>query len=183
MSNTSFAVSSQQANVPNPSTVPAGEPQLNHDLSLEPGGLYVVLFRMAKPGQYHWSLVVAANERTGMMYHNTNLGGGPFRFEARWHPHLLNSTHFLTAIKISNLTAFERELHLAFVGVLEQIPIQGKTCRTWLKEAIYVTADQGYTGFQPDRNHVEVLEDEGLFFAGQASNGQRSVVTSQVFNK
>nr|KMM66853.1 hypothetical protein CPAG_03190 [Coccidioides posadasii RMSCC 3488] len=75
MSNISFAVSSQQANVPNPSTVPAGEPQLNHDLSLEPGGLYVVLFRMAKPGQYHWSLVVAANERTGMMYHNTNLGG------------------------------------------------------------------------------------------------------------
>ncbi|KAK2841642.1 hypothetical protein FQN49_006053 [Arthroderma sp. PD_2] len=168
--------------LPKPSTAVAGPPTRNTSLSLEPGAVYVTVFSMAKKSSYHWAIVVATSNRSGIMYHNTNQGAG-FYFEPYLHPHLLNSASFLAAIKVSTLTSYTRDFHTHFLASVKEVPVEGRTCRTWVLDALY---EQGLIGLQPNKAKIIEIETEVLNYAMAASgpgnrNAARTVVASRHF--
>lgn len=165
--------------IPNPSTVAAGPPQRNVHLQLEPGNVYIALFRLAT--DYHWALVVATHTRTGMMYHNTNVPSQVFHFEARLHSHLLNSTTFLLAIKLSKITSYNRPMHQYFVETLSSVPASGRTCRTWLMVAVHELAEGGLIDFQSNPTNLEALEVEVQNRTAFASTSGNAIFVSQFY--
>ncbi|EFE37920.1 hypothetical protein TRV_07410 [Trichophyton verrucosum HKI 0517] len=175
-------MSSRNGGIPNPSAITNGDRTHNPSLELEPGMLYITLFRMEKDGTYHWALVVATTNRTGMVYHNTNDGDG-FYLSRFLHPHLLNSTRFLTAVKVSRLTDYERKFHEEFHTRIGEVPIEGHTCRTWLLEALFEVSDQGLIDLQPNKAQISQIETEALDHAIRAARrrGVATVVTSFCF--
>ncbi|KAM5450747.1 hypothetical protein MaudCBS49596_004279 [Microsporum audouinii] len=176
-------MTSHDGNIPYPSTVTRDEATHNLSLELEPGMLYITIFQMDKRGTYHWALVIATTNRTGMVYHNANEGDG-FHLSRFLHPHLLNSARFLTAVKVSRLTDYERTFHEEFHSRIGEVPIEGHTCRTWLFDALFEVADQGLIGLQPNRAQLAQIETEAFNHAIDAGgvDGEPTVVTSFAFS-
>lgn len=171
--------------IPKPSDVTRGTPLINTSLTLKQGDIYVVIFRMTNTKSIHWSLVLATTDRTGMMYHNTTAGGGGYHFEARLHPHLLNSTHFIGAVRISRITSFERNLHQHFANTLAGMKIRKDCrCRQWVKEAIYLLAEEGLIGFQPKWSFIDTVEDEAMLNIQQTDGRTRArIITSRHYRE
>lgn len=147
--------------IPCPSNVANGAPTKNRDLRLEPGAVYLALFRMISEKNYHWALVFATHERTGMLYHNTNRGQG-FFFEARLHPHLLNSDNILTLVKFSRINSNDRDMHKHLAERLSSVPVSGHRCRTWLREALVLASQEGLIGITLDHRTFDEIGDEAL---------------------
>ncbi|EGD95931.1 hypothetical protein TESG_03392 [Trichophyton tonsurans CBS 112818] len=124
------------------------------------------------PNRKFW---VSTTNRTGMVYHNTNDGDG-FYLSRFLHPHLLNSTKFLIAVKVSRLTDYERKFHEEFHTRIGEVPIEGRTCRTWLLAAPFEVADQGLIDLQPNKAQISRIETEALDHAIRAA-GRRGVAT------
>ncbi|KAM5466931.1 hypothetical protein MauCBS54593_005550 [Microsporum audouinii] len=152
---------------PSPSTTVRGDPARNLNLELEEGALYIVIFGMAKAGTYHWALVVATSTRNGVLYHNTDRGGG-FAVEIKLHSYVLNSRSFLAAIKVSDVTSYTRDFNVHFAKQIMQVPAAEHTCRTWLLSALYEIADQGLIDLQPNKAKIDLIENEVLFHAQDA---------------
>ncbi|EZG03678.1 hypothetical protein H106_06342 [Trichophyton rubrum CBS 735.88] len=113
-------------------------------------------------------LVNATTNRTGIVCHNTNDGDG-FYLSQFLHPHLLNSTRFLTAVKVSRLTDYERKFHEEFHTRIGEVPIEGHTCRTWLLDALFEVSDQGLIDLQPKKAQLSQIETEALGYAIRAA--------------
>ncbi|KAI1986372.1 hypothetical protein LOZ53_004721 [Ophidiomyces ophidiicola] len=168
--------------IPNPSDVDRGPPVRNLELSIEPGSVYLVLFNMGSIKNFHWSLVVATTERTGMMYHNTNTSGA-FKFDPYLHPHLLNSVTFLLALKFAEITSYDREFHQYFANTLSKISTENRTCRPWVLEAIYETADLGLIKFAPSRSEISLLATEAVLLVDADESKTPKVLVSKYFAK
>ncbi|KAM5439868.1 hypothetical protein MferCBS31731_004279 [Microsporum ferrugineum] len=173
-------MTSRDGEIPYPSAITSGDRTNNPSLELEPEMLYITLFRMPKDGNYHWALVIATTNRTGVVYHNTNDGEG-FYISRFLHPHLLNSARFLVALKVSRLTAYERNFHEEFHRRIGEVPIEGHTCRTWLFDAFFEVADQGLIDLQPNRAQLVQIENEALMYAERAA-GNNNYITVAMSN-
>ncbi|KAK2760388.1 hypothetical protein FQN54_002458 [Arachnomyces sp. PD_36] len=174
------------ASIPDPSTVASGVASKNNHLELDPGGVYIAVFRMVSVKNYHWALIIATHERTGMMYHNTDRGQG-FYFEARLHTHLLNSDNLLSLVKVSEITSYDREFHKHLAQRLKSIPTSQHRCRTWLKEALILASQEGLIGINMMSNTFQILEDEAIVAvqartALQQQAREANMVTSAVYD-
>ena len=144
---------------------------------LEPGAVYIVLFRMASPKTYQWALVLATDAKTGAIYQNTS-DGGPFYFDYPLH---LNSTRFLVALKISRISSFDKNFHSFFARVLRDVPTEGHKCRSWLHAAIYAIAEQGFIGLQPNHNTITDCENEAMLEVIDAVENGGKVIESTYY--
>ncbi|QSS49102.1 hypothetical protein I7I53_09369 [Histoplasma capsulatum var. duboisii H88] len=156
----------------NSDIVPPG-PQLNLHIKLQRGKVYIAMFAMsAMPSakHFHWALAMATNERSGMVYHNTNQGG-PYAFKANYHSHLLNSSSLLGLVEISSIIPLDRAMHQRLAERLNSVPVDNLTCRPWLWRAIRLAAEEGFLGIDADKDDIiRQIEEECVTVA---SRGQR----------
>ncbi|PGH34294.1 hypothetical protein GX50_02877 [[Emmonsia] crescens] len=155
----------------------------NLDMKLRRGKVYVAMFALANPNHYHWALVMATNERSGMLYHNTN-HGGPYAFRANYHNHLLNSSSLVAVVEISSITPLDRAIHQRLAERLKSIPIGSLTCQPWLWNAIRLAAEEGFLGIDADNDDIiGYLEEECITIASRGKPGHAVYAISRMYKE
>ncbi|PGH11613.1 hypothetical protein AJ79_04753 [Helicocarpus griseus UAMH5409] len=156
---------------------------LNRNLRVRPRSVYVAVFFMANVKYYHWGLLVATNERSGVLYHNTNRGGRPYFFEAYYHPHLLSSSSLLTLVETSQLVITnDKEVHDLFAQIMKSVPIGDLQCRGWLWKALYKVAERGLIQFDIRQSDaLQLLETECLMHVSGRKQGNARIFKSKYY--
>lgn len=114
-----------------------------------------------------------------MMYHNTNQGKG-FYFEARLHPHLLNSNNLLTLVKISRITSYDRDFHKYLEQRIKSVPINDHRCRTWLREALILASQEGLIGIPMTPSVFDTIETEAIYSVQLAAQDRDGINTANL---
>ncbi|KAK2813965.1 hypothetical protein FQN50_000366 [Emmonsiellopsis sp. PD_5] len=132
----------------------------DNGVRVEERGLYMVLWDTGVANKYHWGLVIAQTNTSGVLYHQT-LSGVQWRFVME-NKNLSLSKSILVALKVGVLEKTNDEWLAAVKGIVRDVTVKdgNLTCRTWALAALYELASAGFIGMQPNWIHIHEIEEE-----------------------
>ncbi|PBK70223.1 hypothetical protein ARMSODRAFT_1003796 [Armillaria solidipes] len=162
-------------------------------MSLEIGGLYIMLFARYQPGSYHWGLYHYWEAPTnptfagkGTKYHAVLVAAnwGSWQVDIGETGRALESTLLVGVIKIGYVDPAHRrtlEATLGKVTCTSPSPDIPFTCRIWVLKAVNDLMDVGAVRC----DSVKALETEAIAFGNQQASSQgvqpRPIVQSTVY--
>ena len=151
-------------------------------ISLEPKGVYLVAWQLARSKKYHWGVLIALNEEGGILFHCANVNDGN---ETKWGFHerpfynARMSGAFRAAMKVSYMYEdSEDELRRLRERIRDtECKVEaGDNCQSWARNAIYLMADEAFIPLQPDIDAIMSMEVEAEQFAMECEvDGTRGV--------
>ncbi|PGH11072.1 hypothetical protein AJ79_05114 [Helicocarpus griseus UAMH5409] len=152
------------------------DPDENEDVKLVRGTVYIALFDTRSSKVYHWGLLVATNDRTGMLYHNTNEGAG-YMFKAHYRPHILNSQSLLALVEISVLDLDHKGISQLFAQTIRSVPVGEHRCKTWMFEALWELSQTGLLGCNINEwTQMDALEVECVDHVRSVRKGESAMI-------
>lgn len=137
---------------------------------IEKNGLYLILWGTPDPQKYHWGLLIAIDEFSGILFHQT-LSGDQWKLTIE-NKNVEFSRKLLTALKLGVIQDTNDEWIDAIKARIREYKVDGEefTCRTWALAAIYEFASEGFIGLSPDWKKVRGIEREAKALARSASD-------------
>ncbi|EEP82713.1 predicted protein [Uncinocarpus reesii 1704] len=147
-------------------------------MRVDAAGVYVLVFNMGFTDRFHWGLFVAEGDTDGFLHHYTDKSPtGDWEYQVISPYNVQNSLSLLTALKIGKLDDMRNEFLTVVHERLKDVKVDGvQSCRKWLLEAIYLLANEGYLGIQPDRNKINFIEYEAKDAAMRAMQARKPSV-------
>ncbi|KAI1962406.1 hypothetical protein LOZ58_002747 [Ophidiomyces ophidiicola] len=163
-----------------PDTSPNPSPQVS--FKVEKNGLYMLLWNTGVSNKYHWSLFVALDQESGIVFHQTLLGlKWKYTAEPR---NVSNSRSLLVALKLGVVEGVDDQWMAAIKDIIRQTEVTGEfTCRTWALAALYNLADGGFIGLLPQWDDIQKIEQEAKDIAQYCYYGRVKVVRKSDFSK
>ncbi|KAK2811060.1 hypothetical protein FQN50_002395 [Emmonsiellopsis sp. PD_5] len=145
---------------------------------VDTNGLYLLLSSTELRDKYHWGLLVAQSETSGIHYHQA-LSGLDWKFIVE--PTDLAAPpehhHLFLALKIGIIEKTNDEWIQAIKACVRSVEVEGPfTCRTWALAAVYQLASQGFIGMQPEWVNVFRIEEEAKRLAMDAFDLRTTIV-------
>ncbi|PGH05120.1 hypothetical protein AJ79_06868 [Helicocarpus griseus UAMH5409] len=159
----------------------AGKAKDDSKLEIESKGLYVLLSKTGARNKYHWGLLLAQDNTSGILYHQA-LAGLDWKFLVETSD-ITDSPNLLLALKIGVIERINDEWVQAIETCVSEVRVGGEfTCRTWLMTAVYQLALQGYLGLQPEWVYVKQIEKEAKGLAQKALEMETVIVAESDLN-
>ncbi|EEQ88713.1 hypothetical protein RJZ56_003839 [Blastomyces dermatitidis] len=141
--------------------------RLDNGVRVEENGLYMVLWDTGITGKYHWGLLVAQTNTSGVLCHQA-LSGPNWKFIVEIKD-LSVSKSVLLALKVGYLEKTNDEWLSAMKSIIRNATVHGElTCRTWALAALYELASAGFIDLDPNWDHVHGIEEEAKRLAEHA---------------
>ncbi|KAK2788906.1 hypothetical protein FQN51_002859 [Onygenales sp. PD_10] len=144
---------------------------------VDTNGLYLLLSSTELRDEYHWGLLVAQSEASGILYQQA-LAGLDWKFIVEPTDLAASPDHnLLLALKIGIIEKTNDEWIQAIKACVRSVEVEGQfTCRTWALAAVYQLASQGFIGMQPEWVNVFRIEEEAKRLAMDAYDLRTTIV-------
>lgn len=139
----------------------------NASLKIEKNGLYMLMSNTGLPDKYHWGLLVATSDDSGILFHEVLSG---LEWKLVIGPKSLSETSdLLTALKLGVIEDISEKWIDRMKECVRGVRVQGElTCRTWALTTLYELANEGFIGMIADWDRIRSIEQEARFLARDA---------------
>lgn len=126
---------------------------------LEKNGLYMLMSNTGRPDRYHWGLLVATSEQSGILFHE----------ELIEPKNLAETRDLLAALKLGIVEDTSDEWMDRMKECIRGVRVQGElSCRTWALTAVYELANEGFIGMMAEWGRIRSIELEAKYLAQDA---------------
>lgn len=156
---------------------PSALPKPTTSLKVDKNGLYMLMNNTGLQDKYHWGLLVATSDNSGIVFHKALFG-------AEWklviEPKSLSETSdLLAALKLGVIEDISEKWIDRMKECVRGVRVQGElTCRTWALTALYELANEGFIGMIADWGRIRSIEQEAKFLAQDAWVTRAKFVTT-----